>query len=355
MLAHSKKNLFFVRMFFILAAAMFVACVATLPWMLGSVIDDLKHPSSEHKYPFTPEGIKPVASYSRLHVDVVAMDEINHVATLLVNGYHACGKDEVCGKYKERIVFFQVDESDAEGDSMPPSAAVDLPSSSDEITAKIQLPVRGNILIYPFDVYKLGIGVALQRVFPDNTVQMFTPEETKGMLLMTIQEQVPRTDLIEMKTVNPKSVLPKNAPAEYAYVEEMLLGRPPYLRVVVVLVTILSIMVTIFTMTTRPFNDLVLNAGALIFGIWGIRSLVLGGYPADVTLLDTILTALVVFMLLTLTFRGMNHFHETGNLRVLPWARSEAKPEAPKKECPECLTKVPAAAKRCSACTTVLV
>ena len=231
---------------------------------------------------------------------------------------------------------------------------MDLPSSSDEITAKIQLPLRGNILIYPFDQYKLGIGVALQRVFPDGTVQMFTPDETKGMLIMTIQEQVPRTDLIELKSVNPKSVMPRNAPAEYAYVNELTLGRPPYLIVVVLLVTILSIMVTIFTMTTRPFNDLVLNAGALIFGIWGIRSLVLGGYPADVTLLDTILTALVVFVLLTLTFRGMNHFHQVGNLGILPWARAEAKTEAPKKECPECLTKIPLAAKRCSACTAQL-
>ena len=351
-MAGSKKSVFFVRMFFALALVMFIGCVATLPWMLKSVFEDVVHPSSEHKYPFTPVDIKPAESYSRLHVDVVAMDEINRVATLLINGYHACGKDEACGKYKERVVFFQVDETDAEGDSMPPSAAVDLPSSSDEITAKIQLPIRGNILIYPFDVYKLGIGVALQRVFPDKTVQMFTPEETKGMLLMTMQEQVPRTDLIEMKTINPKSVLPKNAPAEYAYVEEMLLGRPPYLRVVVVLVTILSILVTIFTMTTRPFNDLVMNAGALIFGIWGIRSLVLGGYPADVTLLDTILTALVIFMLLTLTFRGMNHFHQAGKLSILPWARAEEKAEPAKKDCPECLTKVPAAAKRCSACTT---
>jgi hypothetical protein len=81
----------------------------------------------------------------------------------------------------------------------------------------------------------------------------------------------------------------------------------------------------------------------------------LGGYPPEVTILDLVLTTVVVLMLLVLTFRGMNHFHERGKLTILPWALAK-EPEAkePTQECPECLTKVPANARRCSACTSPL-
>jgi hypothetical protein len=339
------------RLLFVVAAVIFVLCVITFPWAIASVIDDVIHPPSEKNLPFTPADIQPSASYTQLHIDVIGLDEINREATLRVNGFHVCDKD--CGTYTDRAIFYQVDENDAQQDSLPASASIVLPSNAAEVTTKITLPVRGNLLTYPFDEYKLGLGVVIERTGADKSVKILTPDQTKGQLIMTVSEHIPRVDLGNLKPVDPKSVKPKRAPFDYAYVQILNFNRPPYLKVVVMIVALLSVFVTIFTMTTRPFDQLVLNAGALVFGIWGIRSLVLGNYPAEATLLDSLLTTVVLFMLLTLAFRGMNHFHRTGGLRLLPWVGEEKQPD-PTRKCPECLSKVPAAATRCAFCGTEL-
>jgi hypothetical protein len=121
---------------------------------------------------------------------------------------------------------------------------------------------------------------------------------------------------------------------------------------------LLTVGVSIYTMISRPFDQLVINAGAVILGVYGARSLILSGFPADVTLVDTIFALVVLYNLLALTIRGMNHFHRGAYLRILPWARTpEALPDPgpDMKICPECLSEIPAAARRCAHCTSELM
>lgn len=330
-----------------LGIVLFVGCVLSLPWAAASVVDDVTHPAAETVFPFTPEDVKLGDTYTRLHLDVVSLDEVNHVANVRANGFHFCPKD--CDKYKDRVIVYQVDLDDAASDSIPPSEGIAIPTTGAEITQKFSLPLRGSVQLYPFDTYHFGLGVVIERE-QNGAKRILTPAETNGQLEITFQEQVPRVDLMDYKLISAKSVMPKKAGFEYAYVNSLNFGRPAYLKVVVMFVAILTLAIALFTMITRPFDQLVINAGALILGVWGARNLVLGGYPADVTLIDTLLTATVLFMLLALTLRGVNHFHRQAGLTLLPWAQAEADST---KKCLECLNKIPKEAKRCGFCTSL--
>lgn len=350
-----KSKIIALKFFFAVAIVMFVVCVVMLPWMVKSILQEAQHAIEDYKFPFSPADIVAEPTYTRIHVDIVGIDEVNRLATLRVNGFHTCADAVKCGTYKERVIFFSVDEADMKSETIPPSVLLEIPSNSEEISKRIMLPIQGNILTFPFDKYKLGIGVVLQRELPDKTVLELTPAETKGKLLMTLQEQVPKIKMTQMKSVDPATVKPLKGGFDYAYVNELFFVRPPHMVIVISLVTVLSLAVVIFSVLTRPFDTMVLNVGATIFGIWGIRSLTLGGYPPDVTILDYVLTTTVVLMLLSLTFRGVNHFHERAGMRLFPWAiATKPEPKEATQVCPECLTKVPAKAKRCSACTSTL-
>ena len=340
------------KFLFSIALLLSFVTIGSLPFALRSVLKDIRHPDHE-ALEFTPKSIKPAGTYSRLDISIIGVDEVNHTASLRVSGFHSCAAD--CGTYVDKVVFYQVDHDDSQQDSMPPSEAVTLPSSASEISAKITLPIRGSVLTYPFDKYELGLGVVIERVAADKSSRVLTAEETKGQLIMTLDEEIARLDLKQLRIVDPATVKPAKATFDYAYVALFNFERPVFLQIVVFMVVVLTVAVAIFTMLTRPFDQLVINAGAVILGIFGARSLVLQGFPADVTLIDTVFAMVVLYNLLVLTFRGMNFFHRNAHLNMLPWAKpEEEKPKPEQKDCPECLSKIPKAAKRCSFCTAVV-
>ena len=335
---------------FLAALVLVLGVLGSIPSALNSILVDIRHPDHEF-LEFTPKDLSPAGTYSRLEVAVFAVDEVAHTVSMLVSGYHYCAKD--CEDYTDRIIFYQIDENDSKANSMPASASVILPHSGSEISALITLPLRGSVLKYPFDYYHIGLGVVIERTGADKKPKVLTPEETKGQLLITLDEQIARLHMTDLRVIDPTTVKPAKAEFEYANAVIMYFERPVFLKIVVTILVLLTVIVALYTMVTQPFDQLVLNSGAVILGIFGARSLVLSGFPSDVTLIDTIFSIVVLYNLTVLIFRGMNHFHRTGNLNILPWAKAE--PEKSKViACPECLSKIPAAAKRCSFCTSVL-
>jgi len=333
----------------IIGLILFIGTIVTFPWAIKSVVDDVTHPPSETGHEITATDDVLVEPYTQLKLTILSMDEVNHIATYQISGFHHThAKDP---GYKEKLSIYQVDYDDAQGTRIPSSFSVDIPVSGQEFSSKFTLPLKGNIMFYPFDEYHLGLGIALQRIAPDGKVEFQTYEQTRGHLEIMVQEQIPRTDLKEYKNIDPKTVMPKKSDFVYSNAAIIVLNRPAYLKLVVVFVAFLTFSLALFTMITRPFDQLVLNAGALILGVWGARTLVLGGYPPDVTLIDTFLTATVLCMLLGLTFRSINHFHEQAGLRFIPWAKAKPKKEETK-VCQQCRNKIPIEATRCGFCTS---
>lgn len=125
----------------------------------------------------------------------------------------------------------------------------------------------GSVLTYPFDYYHIGLGVVIERTGADNKPKVLTPEETKGQLLITLDEQIARLHMTDLRVIDPKTVKPAKADFEYANAVIMNFERPVFLKIVVTILVLLTVMVALYTMVTQPFDQLVLNAGAVILGI----------------------------------------------------------------------------------------
>src|SRR5438046_1676564 len=119
-----------------------------LPFSLASVVDELLGPPEGRIYR-VPDPPPPEApTHTRLHVAIAALDDFQQLATLRVSGHHAC---EVVCAWADRVVFFAINPDEADRDGLPPSASVNLPADTMEVTQTIQLPVRGHPTRYPFD------------------------------------------------------------------------------------------------------------------------------------------------------------------------------------------------------------
>jgi len=344
----NKFALFSIRSLFFLVLFLFLLCLAALPLVIKSAVGDFMSPPYEQSIAFTPANAPIGDNFNQLHIHVVDLDEVHGQAKLKVHGYRSCNAE--CDEFNERILFFDADrKNDNLEDAIPIHVMIEMPSNSVEFIREISVPMRGSLFLYPFDSYKIALGVAVQRQFPDGSVLILSPKESEGRLRITIEDNVSKADLTVMKDIDPKSVKPKKLDFEYAYAKQMKFERPLYSIITVMLVIILSIAVTAFTMLTRAFDQLVINTSALIFGVWSIRSLLLNGYPSDITLLDTVLQCLVVFILMVVAFRSMNFFHRAGLMRILPWAKEELT-----RECPECISEIKFHAKRCPHCTSTI-
>ena len=60
-----------------------------------------------------------------------------------------------------------------------------------------------------------------------------------------------------------------------------------------------------------------INSGALVLGVWGIRSIMTPGNPAYVSLLDVCLSAVIIFLLMAITVRLLLFSHERSGLGLL--------------------------------------
>jgi hypothetical protein len=67
----------------------------------------------------------------------------------------------------------------------------------------------------------------------------------------------------------------------------------------------------------RPLQELVVNAGALMLGVWGIRSILTPSRLDYVTAVDVSLSLVILFLLAAITLRALWFVHERGNLRLL--------------------------------------
>ena len=74
-----------------------------------------------------------------------------------------------------------------------------------------------------------------------------------------------------------------------------------------------------YAVLLRPFQDLVINAGALIIGIWGIRSVLTPANLTYVTAVDLSLSVVILFLLGAITVRAVIFLYQRSELR---WSRT---------------------------------
>ena len=302
------------RIAFSFIATLLLLIIVTLPFSVGSILDDVLGPPEGHTYTLSAVPHSSAApTHTDLHLAVVSVDEVELLATLRASGHHVC--EAVCSS-SDRVVFFSLAEDELATEGLPPSVAVTLESTTAEVTQTLQLPIRGRPIRYPFDHYELRLGVTLQRVAPDDTVQTLAPAEAAGHLFLTFQEQLPRQTMSPPIPLDPRSVRTDHDPYEYLLVTALTFHRPLYIRVLAVLLVLLVAGAAAYAVFMRPLEDLVVNSGALVIGIWGIRSIITPGNVAYVTAVDVSLSMVIIFLLTAITVRALLFVHERGNLHV---------------------------------------
>jgi len=313
------------RVAFFLTALVTLALVVTLPFSVKSVVDDILGPATSRVTQIRSPGFSlPRGSgserlrsregnYTKLHLAVTAIDEVQLLATIRVSGHHRCAG---CA-WSHRVRLVAIADDDATADGLPPSAAITLPPTDIAVTETVQLPLRGHPIHYPFDQYQMVLGVAYQRLYPDGRREALSGSQVDDQLFLSLQELLPRNSMTGPILVDPRGARESDDPFEYSQAFEVRFERPPYVRVLAVMLVILIAAAAAYSVFLRPLHDLVVNAGALVLGVWGIRSILIPSNIAYVTAVDLALSLVIIFVLGALTIRALVFVHDEAQLSLL--------------------------------------
>ncbi len=275
---------------------------------------------------------------------ITGLNDTEQTLTLRVTGVQQCLTD--CG-YKERVIFYSL-ASATVPDEYPEFAAFTL-SPNVATTETLKLPYRSDIYRYPFDANPLILGVAVERIRPDNTATRLPADQVRREFLFLLRDIAPRTMMAALVSHDPAAVRPPNTTnVEYAYVGATTLERPLHLRVIIAFILLLMTVLVAYIVLLRPFDTIVGGVAGLVLGTWGLRGIILGGIPGDFTFIDLYLLGLIFFVLLVTIARGLNVLHLGGELRVPGFA---VKKMEDTRSCPECESDIPKTAHRCRFCT----
>ena len=303
------------RVAFAITATVMLVIVVTLPFSVAGIVDDLLGPPTGKVIAITDTPHAAAApTHSRVHVAFVALDEIELMATLRISGHYVCRGD--CDS-SHRIILVSVTADDADAEGLPPSATFTLPPAGEAFSQTFELPIRGYPIHYPFDRYQMVMGVALQRVHPDGQVDTLTPEQAKGQLFLTIQELLPRQNMSEPLVLDPESIRSEGDPLPYLNAFSVSFERPRYIRALAILLVVLIAAAAAYSVFLRPLQELFVNSGALVLGVWGIRAILVPSNLAYLTAVDLALSTVIIFLLGALTVRVLVYMHDRGELRLL--------------------------------------
>jgi len=284
---------------FALVALICLFILVLLPFALSSVFRDISDQAA-------PIFILNRASNgaevkSDIYMQVIALNEWEGTASIRVTAHQNCERKCPWG---DRYLFVSV-YSDSDEKGRPTSEVVTLPATQRDSVQVLKLPIFGDPIRYPFDHYRLGIGVIIDRLLPDGSTTTLTPEQARAYATISLQARIPRVAMSKPVTLNPESVHNEGDVEEYAVVEFVTFERPVYLRVLTVLLVILVTAAAAYAVFMRPLDQLIINAGALVLGVWGIRAVLLGTNLQGLTAVDLSLTMVILFLLVAITVRTM--------------------------------------------------
>ncbi len=283
----------------IVATTAIVFSIVLMPFAISSLVAALRHPTGDRAYHLTtPTSL--AGEWTKLNVAAVAINEATQTVTLRISGFHNCPAR--CANV-ERIHLYSVHANPSGAFGAPPSVVVDLPSDSSEVEQQVMLPMSGDLIDYPFDHYRLLLGVAFSKIGANGEETPFSPAAANNAFSYSIDNLIPRVSFDPPRFLRPSQY--DVVGASYDSVASIDFYRPAYLRILTVLLTLLIVLATAYGVFIRPFTQIIPTVGGLVLGVWGIRSLLVGGYPPDSTGVDLVLEAAILLLLLTVTARAV--------------------------------------------------
>ena len=296
-----------------LASCVALAVVLT-PFAAASMISAIRHPADQRSFQVIPGAHTRI----RLNLAIVGLDETTHTLSVRVSGYHGCP----CPA-SDRLRLFSVAADQANSDGPPPSSDVDLGSDPSQVDTTVTLADEGSLSAYPFDTYRTDLGVALYQVDKTGTEVPVASGAARSELAVSVGDEVPRSVMAGPQMLSVHRV----TDADYAVVAGLELSRPLYLQLLTVLLVLFVTVAALYGVVFRPFDQIVLTVGGIVLGVWGVRSLLVGSYPADSTAVDLVLSGVILMLLFVIAVRGLAQLHRRMSGVGTSAGRSEEAPE----------------------------
>jgi hypothetical protein len=290
--------------------------LATLPFALQSMQEVLGRgpdplydlATGEVVTPATAAAAEAEAAY--VNLGLIALDEATGQVTLAVSGNRTCR--ESCPALT--LDFVALDDDADQRRGLPPSATLDLAPDDRVFSQAVELPVRGQPSLYPFDQYRLWLGVGGIAQRADRTIIEITPDTLTGHAVVTVQNRIPDMVMAAPEPIAPETVRAATDPYGFMVVQSLTIERPAYQKVLAVVLVLLITISAALALFTRGIDELVLGIGGLILGVWGVRSVLMPQALPTITAVDLALTWLILLLLLGLAVRAALHFHRHSDL-----------------------------------------
>ncbi len=302
------------RMAYLLTACLLLFIVALLPFAIVSLVEHFREqPHARHSVAALSG--QPVDRAS-VAIDLVGMDEWHGTVTARVTAQQECAGP--C-RWRDRYRFVSIWGDEFQPSDRPTVEQVTVPESPRVVTATFQLPIAGDPLRYPFDRYAMALGIIMDRLYPDGREETLTLAEAADYVTIWGSERIPRIHVEPVVVSSPDDPTVQVAEARqpYLFVDVVRFRRPLYLQVLTVCLVLLVTAAAAYAVFLRPLDQLIINAGALILGVWGIRVILLGTTLPGLTAVDLALWAVILFLLVTITVRTLWLLEEGTGWRVL--------------------------------------
>ena len=294
---------------------MVVVVIALLPLAVASMQEALGRGPDTLYDLVTGQPVDPAAVTAAeegaiyINLGIIGLDESTGLLTIAVSGNRHCTGP--CPT--TTLSFTGLDDDADQRRGLPPSATLTLQPADTVFSQSVQLPVRGQPNLYPFDTYSIWLGVSGVVKDADGTVVELT-SSTLGGRVMTLQNRIPDLVMLAPVSVDPQDAQSVTDPFAFLSVQSLTFGRPAYLEVLAVVLIVLITISAALALFMRSVNELALSVGGLILGVWSIRSVLMPTSHPTVTAIDLALSWVILLLLLGFALRTILHFHRHSDL-----------------------------------------
>ena len=292
------------------------AVVLALPFALNSMVTQLTGQQETVLYdlptaqPLPADTDSPSTPGTGLvRIAVIDLDEVNSSITLAVSGIRTC--DPVCPRLD--LAVFALDTDPTVRRALPPYARLAVQPEDVMFSQTVELPMSGEPIRYPFDGYRLTLGVAATEV-SDATQITLTPERSRDTMAFATQNQLTDFQMRPPVMVEPSRVVALPAPYQFLGVQALQFNRPVYLPILSVLLVLLITVSAMIAVAMWDLSTLVIGVGSLVLGIWGVRSILVPRPLPVITSIDLALALVILFVLLGLSVRAAWYFQRRSHL-----------------------------------------
>lgn len=277
--------------------------IISLPFALKDIVTDLAS-ESYPMYWLSPKDQPSSDKHLSVHLDFVGINEWDGTAKIRVTAYDYCV--EVCD-WTDELTLVSI-QNQVTGASLAPAETIQFSANHWSYTKVVELPIYGDPVRFPFDDYDMRLGVLYHRIYPDGRVEEITPEMAKDQLSVSLQSRIPKFFMLTPQNIeNPTATLYNNHVQRYDYATDLTFARHSYLKILTVFLITLIAAVTAYAVVFCDFKNVILSAGGLILGIWGIKAILLSDAQAGITVSDVILAVIVLFLLIAVIIRAAHH------------------------------------------------